>query len=475
MSDGETTASPPPPQRGWYPVPGEPNYQHFWDGQKWVSQRYWGGAGATDPSPLAGTSPSGWAGPDPPAGHQRPSFDAPVQRSGFFGPPLNPRSPARQIAVAVLSFVLLFVYLSLHIFPARVVIVLFALSLVLLLVELPSRLRFLRDPARRAAIREPITFQSNVWLQFRYAPSRVPYFQIGRRCLAVRTDSFQLTSWVFGSRDRARSTFFNAAEAVMWQEVVDGRPCIGVSGPTYNRSKVEFVFSAQADNAAAWNALAAAGVRMAPAPDATSGGGTKTAPTDEGHAAPAARRFTRLGSDLGTTRSTRFDSPPTGRSPGTADSEGRSTPAVGGRRRKAPIPAGRWTPAFIVGAVVFVVVAPLLLATIARVTFGQNGMHVATTPLLLTTQCVHEPGATPVVWNGSVTKTSPLAAQGHVDVVVEAVTPEHAELGVTRQELPIPADAADVVPLGPVDVTVPPGTTGQVTCQASFAHPSGIG
>ena len=61
-----------------------------------------------------------------------------------------------------------------------------------------------------------------------------------------------------------------------------------------------------------------------------------------------------------------------------------------------------------------------------------------------------------------------------MDVVAEAVSPEHTESGVARQELSVPADAADVVPLGPVDVTVPPGTTGQATCQASFACPSGI-
>ena len=65
--------------------------------------------------------------------------------------------------------------------------------------------------------------------------------------------------------------------------------------------------------------------------------------------------------------------------------------------------------------------------------------------LLSTTECAHEPGATQVVWSGSVTKSSALAAQGHVEVVVEAFTPAHSELGITRQQLPIPADAADVV------------------------------
>jgi len=35
---------PVPPARGWYRIPDNPNYEHFWDGQKWTSQHYWGGA-----------------------------------------------------------------------------------------------------------------------------------------------------------------------------------------------------------------------------------------------------------------------------------------------------------------------------------------------------------------------------------------------------------------------------------------------
>jgi hypothetical protein len=201
---------------------------------------------------------------------------------------------------------LFFVYLSLHIFPTRLLVIFVVLSLVMLLVQLPARRRFLRDPARRAAIREPITFQSKVWLQFKWAPSRWPYFQIGRWDLAVRTDSFQVTNWVFGSRNRARSTFFSAAEAVMWKRAVDGRDCIVVSGPTYNRSKVEFVFSADEGNAEAWSALAAAGVRGVPAP-VTDLVGRPVTDTDSASrdrsalpAPDAHRSFGRVGSDLGT-------------------------------------------------------------------------------------------------------------------------------------------------------------------------------
>ena len=112
---------------------------------------------------------------DPLALDRTPFIGAPVRyQQGLFGAPLNPRRPARRGAVVALGVVLFFVYLSLHIFPTRLLVVFIVLGVVALLVALPMRLRFLRDPARKAAIREPITFQSKVWLQFKYAPSRWP-------------------------------------------------------------------------------------------------------------------------------------------------------------------------------------------------------------------------------------------------------------------------------------------------------------
>lgn len=43
MVDGDTAGPlPDPPKTGWYPVPNEPGYQRFWNGQSWSSQRYWG-------------------------------------------------------------------------------------------------------------------------------------------------------------------------------------------------------------------------------------------------------------------------------------------------------------------------------------------------------------------------------------------------------------------------------------------------
>jgi hypothetical protein len=505
-------AQPAPPERGWHPVPDNPNYQRFWDGQKWGEQRYWGGAGTTSPPMPPGIAGSiGPPGPgqtlrpgslavDPFSLDRTPSIDAPVQyQEGFFGAPLNPRSPARRAGVVALGVVLFFVYLSLHIFPTRLLVVFIVLGVVALCVQLPMRLRFLRDPARRAAIREPITFQSKVWLQFKYAPSRWPYFQFGRWDMAVRTDSFQVTNWVFGSRDRARSTFFSAVEARMWQKTVDGRDCIVVSGPTYNRSKVEFVFTADEGNAATWAALAAAGVRGVPMPVTDRVGTPTTRLTSAGPSTPIApdsrRGFERVGSDLATIRTPHDQQTPSDLSapapgqpsqPGPPGQPAQPTPddiATGlgsGRRRSHPIRAGQWTPAIIVGAVAFVLVAPLVLATIARVVFVPSPNNV-TTSSVVTTQCAHEANSTGVTWSGTATRTIALANQGHVVVLIEAMTANGTELGGTRQELPVPASAAPgasgtvVIPLGPVAFMLPSPTSEQVTCQASFAYPNGIG
>ena len=97
----------------------------------------------------------------------------------------------------------------------------------------------------------------------------------------------------------------------MWREMVDGRDCIVVSGPTYNRSKVEFSFSADGGNPAAWDTLARAGVRVVSGPDpgaAGAPGSTETnpavaSPDPVGSAAPPRPRgFGRVGSDLGSAR-----------------------------------------------------------------------------------------------------------------------------------------------------------------------------
>ena len=84
-----------------------------------------------------------------------------------------------------------------------------------------------RNPARWAAIREPILFSAKVWVRFTYVPNWFyPSMGLGRWDLAVRTDTFQITRWMYGNRDRASSTFFNGGETTMWPASVGGRDCI---------------------------------------------------------------------------------------------------------------------------------------------------------------------------------------------------------------------------------------------------------
>jgi hypothetical protein len=61
VSESESDAAPAypaPPARGWYRVPDNPNYEHFWDGQKWTSQRYWGGGSPRTNGPAYGPPPA---------------------------------------------------------------------------------------------------------------------------------------------------------------------------------------------------------------------------------------------------------------------------------------------------------------------------------------------------------------------------------------------------------------------------------
>ena len=89
---------------------------------------------------------------------------------------------------------------------------------------------------------------------------------------------------------------------------------------------------------------------------------------------------------------------------------------------------------------------------------------------------MHEPGSTEVTWSGTVTRTDQLVAQGHVVVDVEATSPQQTTgLGGTRAELSIPADSRPSIPLGPLSITLPVATTEEVSCQAVFAYPDGIG
>jgi hypothetical protein len=77
-----------PPARGWYRVPDNPNYEHFWDGRTWTSQRYWGGAsaGVTGPSHAPPPGAGSWGPPPSPPGHKR--FEA----EDHAPPPSRPRT-----------------------------------------------------------------------------------------------------------------------------------------------------------------------------------------------------------------------------------------------------------------------------------------------------------------------------------------------------------------------------------------------
>jgi hypothetical protein len=208
---------------------------------------------------------------------------------------------------------------------------LLGLVLVIALLQVPATLRYRRDPARQSAIREPITFQSRVSLRFTYVPWRWPTPLVGRWDLAVRTDTFRVTHWIWGQRDRARSTFFRASECVMWRNGEgDG---VVVSGPTYLRSKVEFVFSTAGRDQQAWAALLASGVRPVTSPS--------EAVTDMAAAATGRRAFARVGADLGDTPKDLA---------GLARQMG----------RKAPVKARR-SRLWIIAAIVFVLVIPRLL------------------------------------------------------------------------------------------------------------------
>lgn len=54
---GSEESHPPPPTPGWYPVPNEPTYERYWDGQRWTTQRYWGLTAGPSTGPPGGALP----------------------------------------------------------------------------------------------------------------------------------------------------------------------------------------------------------------------------------------------------------------------------------------------------------------------------------------------------------------------------------------------------------------------------------
>ena len=263
------------------------------------------------------------------------------------------------------------------------------------------------------------------------------YLRLGRWDIGVRTDTFQITNWVWGNRRRATSAFFHSADCVMWQGNADGRDCIVVSGPTYLRSKVEFALSTEGGNADAWNALALSGVRALPGPpDATTpdpsspasvAGAAPRPLSPSANAGPAplaapAKGFRRLGQDLGSRRA-RAATPQDGSSPSTgplpADVPMRAPSSWSGRGRgKPPLPA-RMSPVAIVG---LVLAAVALLSLPSLLALSQHGVGVSPNlgpdsvstprpalPPVETTQCTLNATRTLTAWTGTARATDPLA------------------------------------------------------------------
>ncbi len=125
MSENDSAPSgPPPPERGWYRIPDNPDYEHFWDGQKWTSQRYWGGGSTNAPSespppaasrlrdvpPPHEVDPSWTGGPPAPAPFSSPD-------SGGQGPQTRFYAVATIIAPPV--FVVFFTLIAVSALPSR--------------------------------------------------------------------------------------------------------------------------------------------------------------------------------------------------------------------------------------------------------------------------------------------------------------------------------------------------------------------
>jgi hypothetical protein len=106
QSSDSGTPLPAPPARGWYRNPDNPNYEHFWDGQKWTSQRYWGGASPRESNAPSDPPPPLFPSPFPPpvAGTQvvngPPSPEVPTTWNA--GPPAGQATEARFYAVTTL-------------------------------------------------------------------------------------------------------------------------------------------------------------------------------------------------------------------------------------------------------------------------------------------------------------------------------------------------------------------------------------
>ncbi|HXZ62484.1 MAG TPA: DUF2510 domain-containing protein [Acidimicrobiales bacterium] len=243
-------------EQGWYPVPGEPNYQRYWDGREWTSRRYWGGGG-----PEAETTRStvtGSSNVPPPAGGTTRDEDV-IETS------LNPRTPTAPLAVGCFLAAVFIALMALGILPWQLLFFVLTAGVLVLLFRGRLAAHYWHGRAASPAVGGPVTFASEVWFRFtggeprRSAPT-------DRWVLAVRTDSLQVMKRGSDRREGAREASLRASDCVMWRAPVEGRECIVVSGPSVRRSEAEFAFDARDRAQEAWEALVAAGVHPLHAP-----------------------------------------------------------------------------------------------------------------------------------------------------------------------------------------------------------------
>lgn len=116
IEDGRGESVQEPREQGWYPVPGEPNYQRYWDGEQWTSHRYWGGEG---PPPDASRS-------------ERGDYGRAVAEQDDFETPASADTLTAPIAVGTLLGAVILALVVLDILPWEVLLFLLAVPLIVI-------------------------------------------------------------------------------------------------------------------------------------------------------------------------------------------------------------------------------------------------------------------------------------------------------------------------------------------------------
>ena len=413
-------------------------------------QRYWGGAGGPTGAP-AGVGRLGSAGPTLRAS-RTPSFDAPVQYRGFTGAPLtrgarHGRSRWRRSPSCVPRLLL-----PPHL-PWRVLV-----TFVLGVLATPGATAPLRSAHPVGEPRSGSRSCSNkVWLRFRYAPTWWPYRPY-RWDMAVRTDTFQVTNWIWGSRAVPQHVL-PRSEAVMWREIVRVATHRGV-GSDLQPQQGRVPFSADGGNPPLGRAARAVCRRVGP----RSRGARehraprRRTPRPRSAARGAPTRVRARGSDLGSARATtprlrvgaRRPVPPapTPRQPGRRLRRETQAAHPRPRRRRLHRCGGARRS------------GPVLLATLVRVTDGQTDAQPRATTGCCTAQLHHGD------LERQRAENQPLVAR---KCHVRWRRCHRIERSDSTRTCPYPATHARRA-LGPVTITLPAvAATDEVSCQA-FSH-----